>query len=139
LHIGTESTEATTQNFGLPFFGAIDATGLDLHKISNGQLDRLLPLLCRFWFIASAIASFVLLKRKLNAISIFAALAGLVAVFLASGEEGGLSYDYLQNFARQLYLLPPAIFLLYIEHQNRWLKGLLVACLFLSFYRAVSP
>lgn len=139
LHIGTENSGATTQNFGLPFQGVINATSSDLHKISRGQLDRLLPLLCRFWFIAAALASLVWLKRKPNAISIFAALAGFVAVFLASGEEGGLSYDFLQNFARQLYLLPAAIFLLFVQNQNRWLKGLLVACLLLSFYRAITP
>src|SRR5262249_40191640 len=112
---------------------ALKATRADLRFV------RLLPLLCRFWFIAAALASFVWLIRKPNATSIFAALAGLIAVLLASGEEGGLSYDYLQNFSRQLYLLPPAIFLLYVEHQNRLLKALLIVCILLSFYRAVCP
>src|SRR5262249_55505824 len=93
LHLGSERTGATTQNFDWPFFGFIHATRADLHSISLGKFDRLLPVLCRFWFIAAAIASFIMLKQKLDSTSIFAALAGLIAIFLASGEEGGLSYD----------------------------------------------
>jgi hypothetical protein len=130
-----EEPASTSRNFTWPFVGVWHASYADMASISSDKLIKpLMNILSRSWLVVAAVSAFAFIFRRIEPSTIFSCLAGTVAILLGSGPQGGLCYDYLVNFGRQLYMLPPAIFWLFLDTRNRFLATMLTLLLVLSLW-----
>ncbi len=106
------------QNLGWPLVGAGSASLADFLDF----LDWIQPLraagnfVARGWYLAMAIVALSLsVRRPLTAARTLLGLSAMVALVLSSGDPAS-AYDYIFNFARQLFLLPlAAVAILFLE------------------------
>lgn len=124
------------KNFMWPLEGALRVFPHDWAKYTSGENEKvyMLRMLTRLWFLAAAVALIIVGLRghrgfrenwRPSAAGVLGILAAVNAFTLSSGEHAP-SYDWLAHFARQLYLVPPALFVLWIETRNRFLARLLL-------------
>ena len=90
--------------------------------------------------MAAAVALIVIGIKRPSAAGVLGILAAANALTLSSGEPAP-SYDWLAHFARQLFLIPPALFVLWVETRDRFLGRLLLIqpLLALLAWRAPVP
>ncbi|GAB4321303.1 MAG: hypothetical protein Kow0059_15960 [Candidatus Sumerlaeia bacterium] len=128
LHLNVPSNPTDmAKNFTLPFQGAFRATLHDWRMLSMGENERVyaLRLLARLWFVLAAVVVIAAAVRRPSAAGVLGGLAALNALMLSSGAEAP-SFDYLAHFARQLYLLTPALFVMWTERRDRLSAWLLI-------------
>lgn len=115
------------KNFTWPFWGALRMFPKDFGKYFAGENENvyILRILARLWFVAAAVALIIVGIRRPSAAGILGILAAANALTLSSGEPAP-SFDWLAHFARQLFLIPPALFVLWIETRDRFLGRLLL-------------
>ena len=130
---GEPSLLSGSKNLGLPLKGLLLTSFADLTRMSSGKDLFVLVLLVtmRLWFLLAAIYSLGIGLQQKTANGFFAASAGILALLLTSGGST-FAYDVARNFARQLFLLPPALFLLYTDEESRPLRLLIYSFLLLS-------
>ncbi len=134
IHLPVESQPlGMLKNFTAPFWGALRLFPSEVHQILRSENERVyrLRIFSQIWFLVAAITVIVIVVRHRTAVSVFALLGALNAIFLSSGKEAPC-YDYLTHFARQLFIFPPAVFLLFLETRNKILKWLLIILVVLT-------
>ncbi len=106
------------QNLGWPLVGAVSASLADLSELFAGiqPVRAAGNLVARGWYLAMALVALPLsIRRRPTAARILLGFSALVALVLSSGGPA-LAYDYIFNFARQLFLLPlAAVAVLFME------------------------
>ena len=130
---GNPNLLSGAKNLGLPLKGLLSTTVSDLLKMSAGKDLFVLGLrvLMRLWFLLTTIYCLYACAKKKSAAAYFAAFSGILALLLTAGDTT-FAYDAARNFARQLYLLPPALFFLCQKESNRIEHAILLTFLLLS-------
>ena len=130
---GSPSLLSGTKNLGLPLKGLLSTAVADLLKMTEGKDLFVLGLrtLMRMWLLTTAIYCLNACVKQKSAAAFFASFSGMLALLLTAGDTT-FAYDVARNFARQLYLLPPALFFLAQKESNRAERALLLTFLLLS-------
>lgn len=123
------------QNLTLPFAGAAEAAAAGWRSLASGSDPRpgmrTLTLVASAWHLAAALVGLVLFARRPGGPALFVAAAALLALCL-SGDARSMAYREINNFARQLFLLPLGLTTTYLAGAGALRPGerrALLACL----------
>jgi len=116
----SEPGAGSLQNIGWPLAGWLTTTWHSCGLVAAGDdvAISLLVLLCRCWMLVAAVVAVLVWWQSPSPASRFAAATAAVALCLAGGPAVP-AYDLTRNFARQLHLVPTALFLAAVASNDR--------------------